>query len=119
MTALRLHVEGKHNNVALDAFIDVLKKAQQVLRELDSAISESPKGRLEWKIVELGVNSADAVIEAAPPKEDERLPLLVGTNFVTGIETIQRGKTMPPYFSERAVRSIGEIARKVGRGGVT
>jgi hypothetical protein len=119
MTALRLHVEGEHNDVGLDAFIDVLKKAQLVLRELDSAISGTPKGKLTWKIVDLGINSADAVIEAAPPKDDERLPLLVGRSFVGGIQTIEQGDAMPAYFSETAVKRIGQISRKVGRGGVT
>lgn len=119
MTALRLHVEGEHNDVGLDAFVDVLKRAQLILRELDSAISGNPKGKLSWKIVDLGINSADAVIEAAPPEDDERLPLLVGTNFVGGIETIEKGDTMPPYFSELAVKRVGEISRKVGRNGVT
>jgi len=119
MTALRLHVEGEHNDVALDAFVDVLKRAQLVLRELDSAISGNPKGKLNWKIVELGIASADAVIEAAPPEDDERLPLLVGTSFVGGIQTIERGEMMPPYFSEIAVKRIGQISRRVGRGGVT
>jgi hypothetical protein len=119
MTALRLHVEGEHNDVALDAFVDVLKRAQLILRELDSAISGNPRGKLDWKIVELGINSADAVIEAAPPEDDERLPLLVSTSFVSGIQTIEQGEVMPPYFSEMAVKRVGQISRKVGRGGVT
>jgi hypothetical protein len=119
VTALRLHVEGEHNDVALDAFVDVLKRAQLVLRELDSAISGNPRGKLNWKIVELGINSADAVIEAAAPEDDDRLPLLVSTSFVTGIQTIEQGEVMPPYFSEIAVKRIGQISRKVGRGGMT
>ena len=119
MTSLRLHVEGEHNDVGLDAFVDVLKRAQLILRELDSAISGNPKGKLTWKIVDLGINSADAVIEAAPPKDDERLPLLVGTSFVGGLQTIEQGESMPPYFSELAVRRVGQISRKVGRSGVT
>lgn len=119
MTALRLHVEGKHNDVTLDAFVDVLKRTQLILRELDSAISGNPRGKLEWKIVELGIASADAVIEAAPPEDDLQLPQLVGTSFVTGIQTIERGEMMPPYFSEIAVKRVGQISRKVGRGGMT
>lgn len=119
MTALRLHVEGEHNDVGLDAFVDVLKRAQLILKELDSAISGSPDGKLTWKIVDLGINSADAVIEAAPPEDDERLPLLVGTSFVGGIQTIEKGEMMPPYFSELAVKRVGAISRRVGKGGVT
>jgi hypothetical protein len=119
MTALRLHVEGEHNDVTLSAFVDVLRGAQLILRELDSAISGNPKGKLEWKIVELGIASADAVIEAAPPQDDDRLPLLVGTSFIGGLQTIEEGEMMPPYFSETAVRRVGKISRKVGRGGMT
>jgi hypothetical protein len=119
MAALRLHVEGEHNDVTLDAFVDVLKGAQLILRELDSAISGNPRGKLEWKIVDLGIASADAVIEAAAPEDDLQLPQLVGSSFVTGLQTIERGEMMPPYFSEIAVKRVGQISRKVGRGGVT
>src|SRR4051794_34082947 len=104
MGRLELSVEGEPGQISLTSFVGVLTRTTKILEDLDSAISESPRGALEWYIEDLRIGSAVAVIEsrpASPEIDGDRLGLMVGTNFVQGLDTIERQGQMPPYFSEQ------------------
>jgi len=114
-----LTIEGKPGEVTLDAFVGVLRRSQLILAGLDSAISAQPRGSLEWVIRDLEISSAVAVVESRPkvPEADERHAVVVGANFVTGLQTIDTGETLPPYFSELdlgRVRQIAGLVKKTG-----
>jgi hypothetical protein len=120
MSRLRLRIEGEHGQVTLRVFADVLNRARYILSDLDSAISEEPKGSLEWYIDDLRTGSAEAVIVSRPkrPGVDERLPHMVGTNFVSGLGLVESGEAIPPYFSDVDLGRVRAIASRLRDPGV-
>lgn len=119
MTRVRLKIDGEHGDVTLRSFVDILKRAQLILGDLDSAISEDPRGSLEWYITDLEVGSAIAVIEPRPKgkRTDDRVALMVGANFVQGLKTVEEGETIPPYFSDVDMGRVRAIAQRLGKPG--
>jgi hypothetical protein len=119
MSRVRLKLEGEPGQIPLRAFVDILNRARYILSDLDSAISENPRGSLEWYIADLGIGSAVAEIEARPrdPKGDSRLALMVATNFVTGLDFVEQGEQMPPYFSDVDLGRVRAIAQRLGKPG--
>jgi hypothetical protein len=113
MSRLRLHVEGDAGAVPFKVFLDILNKSRLILDELDSAISETPKGLLDWRIVDLGIASADAVIEARGPADIDNYPQLVCANFIDGLNAIEGedGGVFPAYFSEQSLKRVKGIAK--------
>jgi len=113
MSRLRLHVEGEPGAVPFDVFVRVLNRSRLILDELDVAISASHQRCLDWRIVDLGIASADAVIEARAPKGAPELPVLVASGFIDGLNAVDQpnGGVYPAYFSEQALKRVKGIAR--------
>lgn len=125
MSRLSFTIQGERGQITLDSFVGILTRAKLILEGLDSAISENPKGSLEWYITDLSIGSAVAVIESRPtvPEVDgERLGTMVGHNFVGGLDAIEHKAQMPPYFSEQdlgRVRAIAGLLRKTESEGLS
>jgi hypothetical protein len=113
MSRLRLHVEGEPGAVPFDVFVRVLNRSRLILDELDIAISASRTRSLDWRIVDLGIASADAVIEALPPTGAPELPVLVASGFIDGLNAVDQpdGGVYPAYFSEQALKRVKGIAK--------
>jgi hypothetical protein len=124
MSRLRLRIQGEPGEIALANFAGILTRASLILGDLDSAISENPKGSLRWYIADLKIGSAEALIESraiAPEVDAERISTMVGTNFVNGLEVIDREVQMPPYFSAQdlgRVKAIAGLLRTTGSDGL-
>jgi hypothetical protein len=119
VSRVRLRIEGEEGQVTLRAFVDILNRARYILSDLDSAISENPRGALEWFVADLAVGSAVAVVEARPkvPEADERLATMVGASFVNGLDTVENGEEIPPYFSDIDLGRVRAIAQRLGKPG--
>lgn len=119
MSRLRLHVEGPHGAVPFKVFVDVLNRSRLILAELDRAISHTRSGRLDWRIVDLGIASADAVIEAWAPQQEAELPQYVCANFIDGLNAIEgdEGGVFPAYFSEQSLKRVKAISKAVNHDG--
>jgi hypothetical protein len=119
VSRLRLRIEGEAGEVTLRAFVDILNRARYILGDLDSAISERPRGSLEWYISDLAVGSAVAVVESRPkvPEADDHLALMVSANFVSGLDIVERGEAIPPYFSDTDMGRVRAIAQRLGKPG--
>ncbi|HEX5245513.1 MAG TPA: hypothetical protein VFW41_00135 [Gaiellaceae bacterium] len=118
MSRLRLTIQGEHGQITLASFVGILTRANLILSGLDSAISENPKGALEWYIADLKVGSAEAIIESraiAPEVDAERLGTMVSANFVSGLDVIEREAQMPPYFSDQDLGRVKAIAKLLKR----
>ncbi|HUA12544.1 MAG TPA: hypothetical protein VMA83_11125 [Solirubrobacteraceae bacterium] len=113
MSRLRLHVEGAPGAVPLDVFVRALNRSRLILDELDVAISATHRRNLTWRIVDLGIASADALIEAAPPRGEPDLPVLVASQFINGLSAVDRPTeaVYPAYFSEQALKRVKGIAK--------
>lgn len=119
MSRLELLVDGPEGQITLAGFAGILTRARLILRDLDSAISARPKGSLEWYITDLRIGSAVAVVESRPavPEADERLAAMVSENFVIGLETIERGESLPAYFSDTDMGRVAAISRMLPQAG--
>ena len=124
MNRLELSIEGEPGQITLVSFVGVMARATRILEDLDSAISERPKGALDWYIEDLSIGSAVAVIESRTTRPDvdaDRLGRMVGANFIGGLDVIERKGEMPPYFSEQDlghVRAISSFLRRTGSHGL-
>jgi hypothetical protein len=113
MSRLRLHVEGEPGAVPFDVFVRVLNRSRLILDELDIAISATRTRSLDWRIVDLGIASADAVIEALAPTGAPELPVLVASGFIDGLNAVDQpdGGVYPAYFSEQALKRVKGISK--------
>lgn len=121
MSRLQLRIEGEQGQITLEAFVQVLNRARLVIEDIDSAVSEQPRGAFEWVITDLAMGSAIAEVEPRPrlPQADERLGLVVGHNFVSGLDSIERGdEHLPPYFTDTGLGRVKWIAQTLGRAGI-
>jgi hypothetical protein len=113
VSKLRLHIEGEPGAIPFDVFVRALNRSRLILDELDVAISAGKSERLDWRIVDLGIASADAVIEARAPQGAPELPILVASGFIDGLNAVDQpnGGVYPAYFSEQALKRVKGIAK--------
>jgi len=117
-TRLRLSVQGEPGEISLASLTRVLTESLRVLEELDGAISRTPKGSIEWVVDSLSTGSLVAEI-AARPLDVDRLDLAgetasaVAARFVAGLREIQTEATVPPFFSESALRAVQRLSQTI------
>ncbi len=119
MTVLHLQVEGEKGTVLFANLIDTFRYSLAVLKELDSAISERPRGALDWFVQDLSANGRLAAEIVALPKSGkyEDMSQQVAQQFVFGLDAVEREASVPPYFSEDALGNVEKLAGQLGKGG--
>jgi hypothetical protein len=116
---LTLEIEGKRGTVMLGSLLDTFKHSLAVLHELDSAISERPRGSLDWYVQDMSANGRLRADIIALPKSGkfEDTSAEVAYRFVNGLELVEREASIPPYFSEDALLNVEKLANQLGRRG--
>lgn len=119
MTVLHLEVEGEKGTVLFASFVDTFRYSLAVLKELDSAISERPRGALDWFVQDLSSNGKLAAEIVAMPKSGkyEDTSQQVAWQFVHGLGAVEQEPGIPPFFSEEAVGNVERLAGPLGKGG--
>lgn len=119
MSILTLEIEGKKGTVMLSSLLDTFKYSLAVLRELDSAISERPRGSLDWYVYDMSVNGRLRARIVALPRsgKHEDTSEQVAIHFVKGLVAVEREASVPPYFSEEALLNVERLAGQLGRRG--
>lgn len=119
MTVLRLHVEGERGTILFKNLVETFSYSLAVLKELDSAISEEPRGALDWFVRDLSANGNLVAEIIALPKSGkyEDKSKQVALRFVDGLGVIEREPGVPPFFSEGALSNVEKLANLLGKGG--
>lgn len=118
--SIELRVEGAHGSITLRRFLDMLGDALTILRDLDSAIAADPRGTLDWYVTNLHSSDLTAIVEQRP-RRGKLAPHagLVATTFVSGLNELQEGATIPPYFSLAGLKAVEKLTGRIGTNGAT
>lgn len=118
--SIELRIEGAHGSITLRRFLDMMGDALTILRDLDSAIAADPRGTLDWYVTDLHSSDLIATVEQRPMR-GKLAPHagLVATTFVSGLNTLQEGATIPPYFSLVGLKAVEKLTGRIGTNGAT
>jgi hypothetical protein len=110
-------IEGERGKISFETFAVVVRNTFDILADLDSAVSSTPRGSLEWFIADVSFGSLLIAIESKSKLPDIDYSSKVTETFVNGLAHIQRERTTPPYFSDYGLRKTQELARKLRKDG--
>lgn len=105
-------------NPPLDAFLQALQNTFDMLRDIDAAVSSKPQGTIVWRIAHLSVSSAVATLDADSVLEDADFSDEVVRAYTKGLEQIEQGPTIPPFFTEDTLEKAKRLVSTI-RGEVT
>jgi hypothetical protein len=115
---LSLTIQGKLGHIPFSTFATMARNSCDILEELDSAVSQRPRGSLEWFIS--GVSTLASVTITVEPRSHvkgvDHSPK-VAELFVNGWDHIQKEHTTPPYFSDYSLRKTQSIAKALRKNG--
>ncbi len=119
---LDLILEGEPGTIALASFIRALDNARAVIQGVDTALTLSKSGIVEWYVQDLRMGSLQATLVArprrgtalaySPAKADE-----IATAVVSGMKQVEEAATVPDLFPEQSMRRLqylGNLMRKNG-----
>ena len=117
MGKLVLTIEGMLGTISLGSFLTVIDSSLEILKDLDSAISQQPQGSLDWVIDRVYADSIGIEIKskARDPKID--YGIRVAEVYSDGIDIIRTEGKTPPYFSDNCLRLVGKVAKVLGKNG--
>jgi hypothetical protein len=119
MAALHMVIQGRPREITLYAFLTAIENVQQMLADLDSAISEEPHGSLDWVVADLSMGSLSIALESQPRLEDSDVGPEVAHTIVRGLSIIESEGRTPPLFTESSMRSAQRLVNVIGRDGAT
>lgn len=119
MAELRIEIEGQVGNVSVSTLLTVFNESHEVLKELDSTLSQHPEGSLDWVVSDLGIGSLDMALETRSKLEDANFGPSVKAAFADSFYRIESGIGRPPYLSDTAMRRIERVLSTIGRDGAT
>jgi len=114
---LRMDIEGERGKISFETFAVVVRNTFDILADLDSAVSLTPEGSLDWFIADVSFGSLVIAIESKSRLPDTDYSSKVTQTFVDGLVHIQRERTTPPYFSDYGLRKAQQLARKLRKDG--
>jgi hypothetical protein len=114
---LQISIEGERGKISFETFAVVVHNTFDILADLDSAVSSTPQGSLQWFITDVSFGSLLIAIESKSKLPDIDYSSKVTETFVDGLAHIQRERTTPPYFSDYGLRKAQELAKKLRKDG--
>lgn len=119
MAELRLEIEGQVGNISVATLLTVFNESFEVLKELDSTLSQHSEGSLEWVVNDLSTGSLDVAIETRSKLEDANYGPQVKTAFADSFYRIESGIGRPPYLSDTAMRRVERVLGTIGKDGAS
>lgn len=102
---------GQKNRVPLAAFIDSLANFLGMLRDLDSALSKSPRGSVIWEVVSLHQSSPPIVgVSPTPRANVQDFSSQVESQVLENARLINAGVEPTPFMSHAALNRLGRLA---------
>lgn len=115
-SGLYLKLDGEIGTIRLRTFLSVLGNALDALAAVDSGISKTATGSVDWYVTDLKVASLGAVVMPRPKRNQttEFVPSIQQT-YVAGLRQLQTGEGMPPYFTDYALKKIDSAAQRLAK----
>lgn len=113
-TSLVMYIDGP--SLPFEKFIKVQEKLAIVLYEVDQKMSGGDECSVSWVISSVASGSVYLTIEGTPALEDVELSDIseIADMVNLGMGIIASNAEWPPYFTERALVGIKDIAELVG-----
>ncbi len=114
---LTIQVTGENGHIPAASFIDIIRDSLQILRELDTSISNQPEATLKWDITAASLNSPLLFTVAAHPQNGIDIGNKVIQSYVAGLEQIEKGaKAIPKYFNNTALCKAKQMVSVLSQG---
>jgi hypothetical protein len=116
MASLSLTIEGQPGTIPASVLARVLTDSLFILGDVGKAITRRSASEIEWFVNDLRISSV-AIDLASRPTEDIDEPVLtsISTAYVDGLRIMETGESLPPYFSDAALRHLGTMTKPLGR----
>lgn len=109
---LTISVEGQTPEQAVQPFVDAIATTLEIVRDLETSISQRRRAGLRWTIRSLHFGSpATLTMQALPPATGRDLGSEVVRHYLDGLDLLARGVELPAYFSESALEDAKRLAR--------
>lgn len=109
---LTISVEGQTPEQAVQPFIDAIATTLDIVRELETSISQRRRAGLRWTIRSLRFGSpATLTMQALPPATGRDLGSEVVRHYLDGLDLLARGVELPAHFTESALEDAKRLAR--------
>lgn len=119
MSTLTFKLNGKPGTVGMPAFVVAVSKWQEILRDLDTAISGVAGGTLGWVVSDLQVGSLVVGAESYSRLPEKNYSEDVVRALIDGLRELEDDGSTPPYLSERGISSTRSMLKLIGNHGVS
>lgn len=114
---LVIRVEGKEERITARSFIETVKLALGVLKELDARLSEDDASVMEWEISNVSMNSPlTMTLHPNTSKQRNDNSAVVIRTFLRGLSSVEKSATVPFNFSEEALKSTRKLVSLLNNG---
>lgn len=115
---LRIEVASLKPGVSADAFLASLRRALDILAELNRSLSEFGSATVEWEIVASSMNSPLATVlkGSTTSKHNGHVGAMAVDRFVAGIRHLGLSDERPTGFTEKALKDVADLLIVVPKG---
>jgi hypothetical protein len=114
MATVTLRVKGEKGKILFDTFLYVMNNSFDILKDLDSAISVTPNGSLDWVVTKVSFDSPLTMqITSKPKNPEQNFGVKVVNEYVKGLKILGTEERTPPYFSESSLKKVRSIVSRL------
>lgn len=117
MATITLRVKGKKGAISFDTFLHVMNNSFDIIRDLDSAISEMPHGSMDWIVTKVSFRSLAMELSSKPRNVEKDYGYQIVDGYVGGLKLLQKQEITPPYFSDSSLKKVQSIASRLDNEG--
>ena len=106
-----IQLAGKNNRIAASVFIRSINSFWDLIKDVDSTISNRATGSVRWEIASLQKNSP-ALVEFAGTSRIEKMDYsqAIQDSILDGIDKLTEGPEQPQFYSYSALRKLRRMA---------
>jgi hypothetical protein len=108
-----IQLAGKNNKISASIFIRSLNNFWDLIKDVDSAVSNRPRGSVRWELATMQKNSP-ALIEFSGKTRIEKMDYsqAIQDSIVDGIEALAENPEQPQFYSYSALRKVRRMAEQ-------
>ena len=116
-TNITIKIEGKHAQLEVRPFVNIINNTISILQSLEREISESRESKTVWRIEKVKMESPlQITFRGESDTEEETVDTI--TPFMGGMREIETKGTRPKYFNIRALDIAKQMLHYTQNGGV-
>lgn len=119
MSSLTFKLDGAPGTIGMHAFVVAVTKWQEILKDLDIAISGVTGGSLRWVVTDLKEGSLLVGTESYSRLPDKNFSGEVVHALIGGMRILETEGTTPPYLSEQGIGFTKSMLKLIGDNGVS